>query len=268
MKMTIFMLSLVSSAIMITGLHSSYAKIEEKNVEYSVQGKTTKGFLAYDNAAKEKRPGVIVVHEWWGLNDYARMRARMLAKLGYVALALDMYGDGRQATHPDDAAKFSSEIMKNFDTGKARFNAALDFLKSRPNVDPDRIAAVGYCFGGGVVLNMARQGADLKAAVSFHGGLTAVRPAEPGEVKAKILVLHGGADKFSTPEQIAAFKKEMTDAGADFKFVIYPGAWHAFTNPAATALGKKFKIPIAYNASADKKSWAEMSGFMSAVFKK
>jgi dienelactone hydrolase len=227
-----------------------------------------RGYLAYNDDVKEKRPGVLVVHEWWGLNDYARMRARMLAKLGYVALALDMYGEGKQVTHPDEATKFSSEIMKHFETGKARFMAALDFLKSQPNVDPNRIAAVGYCFGGGVVLNMARQGVDLKAVVSFHGGLTAVRPARPGEVKAKILVLNGAADKFTTTEQICAFKKEMTDAGADFRFINYPGAMHSFTNPASTALGKKFNLPLAYNAAADKKSWAEMSKFLRAVFKK
>ena len=268
MKMNIFMLSLVFSAIIMAGLQSAYAKIEVKNVEYSAQGITLKGYLAYNDAAKEKRPGVLVVHEWWGLNDYARMRARMLAELGYVALALDMYGEGKQAMHPDDAKKFSSEIMKNFETGKERFMAGLEFLKEQPGVDPERIAAVGYCFGGGVVLNMARQGVDLKAAVSFHGGLTAVRPAQPGEVKAKILVLNGAADKFTTSGQIDAFKKEMTAAGADYKFINYPGALHAFTNPAATALGKKFNLPLAFNAGADRKSWAEMRTFLGNAFKK
>jgi dienelactone hydrolase len=265
MKRTQVMLSLVLSALLVPGLHSAYAKIEGKNVEYTAQGMKMKGYLPYDDAIKERRPGILVVHEWWGHNDYARMRARMLAKLGYAALALDMYGKGRQASHPDDAKKFSSEIMKNFDTGKERFMAALQLLKEQPNVDPERIAAVGYCFGGSVVLNMARQGADLKAVVSFHGGLAAVRPAQAGEVRARILVLHGGDDGFSTPEQIEAFKKEMTDAGADYRFVVYPGAWHAFTNPAATKLGKKYKLPLAYNADADRKSWAEMSKFLSAV---
>jgi len=268
MKRTSLMVSLVFLALLIPGLHSAYAKIIGKNVEYTAQGMTMKGFLAYDDAVKERRPGILVVHEWWGWNDYARMRARMIAKLGYVALALDMYGEGKQAMHPDDAKKFSSEVMKNFDVGKERFMAAQQFLKDQPNVDPERIGAVGYCFGGGVVLNMARQGADLKAAVSFHGMLAPVKPAQPGEVKAKILVLHGGADKFTTPEQIEAFKKEMTDAGADYKFIVYPGAWHAFSNPAATALGSKFKIPLAYNAAADKKSWADMSTFLDDALKK
>jgi dienelactone hydrolase len=136
-----------------------------------------KGYLAYDENIQVKRPGVLVVHEWWGLNDYARKRAKMLADLGYAALAIDMYGDGKTAVHPDDAGKFSSELMKNFDVAKARFAAALDFLQQQPFIDPTRIAAIGYCFGGGVVLNMARQGLGLKGVASFHGGLTAIKPA-------------------------------------------------------------------------------------------
>ena len=241
--------------------------ISGKTVEYSAQGMVMKGYLAYDENIKGRRPGVLVVHEWWGLNDYARKRARMVAELGYTALAADMYGDGKQAMHPDNAKKFSSELMKNFDDAKARFRAAMDFLKQQPNVDPTRIAAIGYCLGGGVVLNMARQGVDLKGVASFHGGLTAVKPAQPGGVKAKILVLHGGADKFVTPEQIEAFKQEMKSAGADFQFISYPGATHSFTNPEATELGKKFNMPIAYNADADKKSWSELKEFLKKIFK-
>lgn len=252
---------------MATGLTPAYAKITGKNVEYTAEGVALKGYLAYDDSMKGKRPGVLVVHEWWGLNDYVRKRARMLAELGYTALAVDMYGDGKTATHPDDAGKFSSEVMKNFDAAKARFTAAEDFLKKQPTVDPDRVAAIGYCFGGGVVLNMARQGADLKGVVSFHGSLTAVKPAEPGAIKAKILVLHGGDDKFTTPEQIEMFKEEMKKAGADYRFIVYPGAIHAFSNPDATALGKKFNIPIAYNAEADRKSWEEMKKFFEMIFR-
>jgi len=251
-----------------TGFASAKSKIERKTVEYRAGGVVMKGYLAYDSTVKGKRPGILVVHEWWGLNDYARKRARMLAALGYTALAVDMYGEGKQATHPDDAAKFSSELMKNFGAAKARFMAAMAFLKQQPSVDPEEIAAIGYCFGGGIVLNMARQGVDLKGAVSFHGSLIAVKPAEPGSVKAKILVLHGGEDKFTTPEQIAAFKKEMNAAGADFRFIVYPGATHSFTNPEADVYAKKFHIPIAYNASADKKSWAEMKEFLHMIFKK
>ena len=250
------------------GFASAKSKIEGKTVEYTAGGVVMKGYLAYDSNIKGKRPGILVVHEWWGLNDYARKRARMLAALGYTALAVDMYGEGKQATHPDDAAKFSSELMKNFATAKTRFMAAMEFLKKQPSVDPEQIAAIGYCFGGGIVLNMARQGVDLKGVVSFHGGLVAVKPAEPGAVKAKILVLQGGADKFATPEQIAAFKKEMKAAGADFRFIVYPGAMHSFTNPKADVYAKEFHLPIGYNASADKKSWAEMKKFLHMIFRK
>ena len=225
-----------------------------------------KGYLAYDKDVKGKRPGVLVVPEWWGLNDYARRRAGMLAELGYTALAVDMYGEGKVVTTPDEAGKLSSEAMKNFDASKAGFMAALDFLKGQPTVDPSRIAAIGYCFGGGVVLNMARQGVDLKGVASFHGGLAAVKPVQPGSVRAKILVLNGGADKFITPEQIEAFKQEMKAAGADFQFISYPGALHSFTNPEATELGKKFNIPIAYNAQADKESWSEMKRFLTKIY--
>ena len=243
-------------------------KIIGTTVEYNAQGVVMKGYLAYDENINGKRPGVLVVHEWWGLNEYARKRARMLAELGYSALAVDMFGEGKQAMHPDDAGKFSSELMKNFDVAKARFVAAMDFLKQQPTADPTRIAAIGYCFGGGVVLNMARQGVDLKGVVSFHGSLTAVKPVQPGSVRAKILVLHGADDRFIPPEQIEAFKQEMNAAGADFRFISYPGALHSFTNPGATELGKKFNMPIAYHAQADKKSWNEMKGFLSTVLKK
>jgi dienelactone hydrolase len=250
----------------VTGVNGE-PKIQGRTVEYSVQGGAMKGYLAYDENVKDKRAGVLVVPEWWGLNDYARRRARMLAELGYTALAVDMYGEGKVVTTPEQAGKLSSEAMKNFDLTKARFMAALDFLKGQPTVDPSRVAATGYCFGGGVVLNMARQGVDLKGVVSFHGSLTAIKPAQPGSVRAKILVLSGGADKFIAPEQIEAFKEEMKTAGAAFQFISYPGALHSFTNPEATELGKKFNMPIAYNAQADKDSWSEMKGFLSTVFK-
>jgi dienelactone hydrolase len=249
------------------GLTSAHAKVVGKNVDYTAGGVTLKGYLAYDENVKGKRPGVLVVHEWWGHDEYARKRARMLAELGYTALAVDMYGDGKQAMHPDDAGKFSSEVMKNFDTAKARFEAAEAFLKKQPTVDPSRIGAIGYCFGGAVVLNMARQGADLKAVASFHGNLSAVKPAEAGKVKAKIRVYNGADDKFVPAEAVEAFKKEMTDAKADFKFISYPGAVHSFTNPEATEHGKKFNLPLAYNEKADKESWADMTQFFKEICK-
>ncbi len=258
----------VASVLLMAGLAEAAPKIKGQPVEYTAGSTVLKGYLAYDENIKGKRPGVLVVHEWWGHNEYARKRARMLAKLGYTALAVDMYGDGKQAMHPDEAGKFSSEVMKHFnDDGKTRFLAAEEFLKMQPTVDPANIAAIGYCFGGGVVLNMARQGADLKGVASFHGSLAAVQPAEPGAIKAKIRIYHGGADKFTTPEGIEAFKKEMTDAKADFKFISYPGAVHSFTNPDATKLGLKYKLPLAYNAKADEESWAAMPQFLKEIFK-
>lgn len=267
-KASVFFAMIIMVTVMATAIGKAEAAIIEKNVEYSAQGVVLKGFLAYDDKIQEKRPGILVVHEWWGLNDYARKRAQMLARLGYTALAVDMYGDGKQALHPDDAGKFSSEIMKNFDVGKARFLAAEEFLKNQPTVDPSRIGAIGYCFGGGVVLNMARQGADLAAVASFHGNLQAVKPAEPGMVKAKIRVYTGGSDKLVPPDAVEAFKKEMTDAKADYKVIVYPEALHSFTSREATELGKKFNLPMAYNKKADRESWQDMRKFFDTVFKK
>ncbi len=268
MKRLLTKLIVFTLVLGMVGVASAEPKIQGKTVEYSGQGVVMKGYLAYDKNIMGKQPGVLVVHEWWGLNNYARKRAQMLAELGYTAFAIDMYGEGKVAMHPDDARKFSSELMKNFDVAEARFLAAMDFLKQQPTVDSTRIAAIGYCLGGGIVLNMARQGVDLKGVASFHGGLTAVKPAQPGMVKAKILVLNGAADKFTTPEQIEAFKQEMKAAGADFQFISYPGAMHSFTNPDADALGKKFNLPFAYNANADRESWNEMKEFLKAIFEK
>ena len=268
MKTLPIMLITFSLAVVVAGIASAKPDIEGREVSYSTQSVVMKGYLAFDKNIKGKRPGVLVVHEWWGHNEYARKRALLLAEMGYTALAVDMYGDGKQAMHPDEAGKFSSEVMKNFDVAKARFMAAMEFLKKQPEVDKDRIAAIGYCFGGGVVLNMARQGADLKGVASFHGSLAPVKPAQPGVVKAKVLVLHGGDDKFTTPEQIEAFKKEMKDAGVDFRFIVYPGAIHSFTNPAADEYAKKFNLPLGYNADADHKSWEELRKFLGTIFKK
>ena len=268
MKRMAIILVTMFLAVVVAALSSVEAKVVGKKVEYSAQGTILKGYLAYDDKITGKRPGVLVVHEWWGLNEYARKRARMLAALGYTALAVDMYGDGKQAMHPDDAGRFSGDIFKNFDVGKARFLAAEEFLKQQPTTDPSRIAAIGYCFGGGVVLNMARQGADLAGVASFHGNLKAVKLATPGMVKAKIRVYTGGSDKLVPPDAVENFKKEMTDAKADYSVTVYPGALHSFTSPDATMLGKKFNLPMAYNAKADKESWQEMKQFLDMIFKK
>ncbi len=185
------------------------AKVITQNINYTVDGTSLKGYLAYDDSIHGQRPGVLVVHEWWGHNDYARERARMLASLGYTAFALDMYGDGKTASHPGDAAKFSGAVKKNLTLAKARFLAALEQLQSHKTTDKSRLAAIGYCFGGGIVLEMARQGIDLKGVVSFHGSLTTQQPARAGKIKAGVLVLNGAADPFVKPQDITEFEKEM-----------------------------------------------------------
>ncbi len=255
-------------ALVLTVVTISRAAVVEKPVEYLAGKDTLKGYIAYDDNLKEKRPGILVVHEWWGNNDYSRMRASMLAQLGYVAFALDMYGNGRQANNPDEAGKLAGEVGKDLPLMTARFTAALDELKKNEFVDPTRIGAIGYCFGGGVVLNMARQGVDLRGVVSFHGNLATQAPAEKGKVKAQILVCNGADDKFASAQVIKDFKGEMKSAGVGFTFINYAGSVHAFTNPAATELGKKFNMPIAYNEKADKKSWRDMQNFFKKVFRK
>ena len=249
------------------GISSSKAGIAGKQVEYTTEGGSMQGYLAYDEGIQGRRPGILVVPEWWGVNDYTRKRARTLAELGYTALVVDMYGKGKLAVNPEEAGKLSSEVKSNKTLAERRFAAALGFLKGQPTVDPQRVAAIGYCFGGGVVLNMARWGVDLKGVVSFHGDLTTVDPAKPGGIKAKILVLTGADDPFVPLKQVDVFKQEMQGAGADFRVILYPGAKHSFTNPEADALGKKFSIPIAYQKEADTKSWNEMKSFLASALK-
>lgn len=240
--------------------------VQGKEVSYTADGTAMKGYLA-SPAGDGKHPGVLVVHEWWGLNSYARKRAEQLAELGYVALAVDMYGDGKTASHPEDAGKFAGEVRAHMDVAEKRFLAALELLRSQPNVKPDEIAAIGYCFGGGIVLEMARRGVDLKGVVSFHGSLGTDAPAQPGQVKAQVLVYNGADDPFVKPEAVEAFKKEMDAAGVKYEFVNLPGAKHSFTNPDADEFGQKFNLPLAYNAQADKTSWAGMQAFFKRIFK-
>lgn len=244
----------------------SQAAIHTEEISYSDGATTLKGYLAYDDASKTPRPGVLVVHEWWGHNDYARKRAKMLAEMGYVALALDMYGDGKQAAHPDEAGKFSGEIAQNSALGKTRFLAALETLKKQPQTDAKRIAAIGYCFGGGVVLQMAREGVDLAGVASFHGSLGTTRPAEAGKVKAQIAVYYGESDPFSPKEEVEKFKAEMSQAQVNVRYKAYPNVLHSFTNPDADSYGEKFKMPLRYNAEADKDSWADLKSFLGSVF--
>lgn len=244
----------------------AYAEIVTREVSYKQGDTVMKGLVAYDDSTYAKRPGVLVIHEWWGHNDYARKRARMLAELGYTALAVDMYGDGKTADHPDDAGKFSRAVGGNPQLAKARFDAAVKTLKQQPMVDAERIAAIGYCFGGGIVLGMARMGTDIDGVVSYHGSLGTQSPASKGDIKTRILVFNGADDPFVKAEQIEAFKQEMDAAGADYRFVNYPGAVHSFTNPGADALGKKFNLPLAYNEKADKDSWEQTQAFFKKIF--
>lgn len=258
---------LLFAGLMLVAASTSHAAIQEREVTYSANGTALKGYIAYDDATKGKRPGILVVHEWWGHNDYARRRAHMLAEHGYTAMALDMYGDGKQAHHPDDAQKFASEVSQNAALARARFEAALNLLKQEKSVDAANIAAIGYCFGGSVVLNMARAGEPLKAVTSFHGGLSTQQPAERGKVTARIASFTGENDPMIPATQVAAFREEMKKAGVKYKVVTYPGATHAFTNPAADEYGRKFNLPLAYDAVADKASWDAGLAFLADAFK-
>lgn len=242
------------------------AAIVTEEIEYEAHGTRLLGYLAYDDAIAGERPGVLVVHEWWGLNDYARQRARQLAELGYTALAIDMYGDGRQAEHPEQAGELAAQVAERWDEARARFNAGLAVLQGRQTTDAKRIAAIGYCFGGGVVLNMARSGLDIAGVASFHGSLSSSIEARPGQVKAAVLVLHGADDPFIPLDDVNAFKEEMAAAEVDYRFVAYPGAVHGFTNPDADRFGERFGLPLAYDAAADRASWAEMQDFFKRIF--
>ena len=190
----------------------------------------------------------------------------MLAELGYTALAVDMYGDGKQASHPEDAGKFAGAVRKNMPEAEARFNAAKTVLKNHKSTDPDKIAAIGYCFGGGLLLELARRGLDIDGVVSFHGSLATENPAGPGDIKTKVLVCHGAADPFVKPEHVSALKSEMKNAKADFTFKEYAGAKHSFTNSEADKFGKKFNLRLEYNAQADKQSWQDMKDFLQTIF--
>jgi len=243
------------------------SSIVGEEVNYTTESTAMKGYLAYDADIREKRPGILVVHEWWGHNEYTRERARMLAELGYTALAVDMYGDGKQANHPDDAGKFSGMVMQNIDEAKARFDAALKLLKSQPSVDSTEIAAIGYCFGGSVVLTMANAGEDLDAVAAFHSGVQL--PIMPSDkLKARVLVCNGGADPFVSPESVLAFKGAMDSIGATYEYIDYEGAQHAFTSKDADSLGLKFQLPLAYQEKADQESWKKLQELLNETFNK
>ena len=240
--------------------------IRTEDVTYSAGATNCKSYIAYDGAGGERRPGVLVVHEWWGLDDYIRGRARTLAEMGYTALAVDMYGNGQTAADPEGAGALMTSVLGDMEAGTARLRAAFDALAGHPSVDADRVAAIGYCFGGAMVLHGARIGMDLKGVVSFHGSLGSFHKPAKGEVKARVLVCHGAADSLVSDEEIAGIKQEMADAGADFRFIAYEGALHGFTNPEATANGKKYGLPLKYDEAVDKRSWGDMQALFSEIF--
>jgi dienelactone hydrolase len=241
--------------------------VKEEPVTYKDGDTTMKGFVVYDDAKKGKRPGIVVVHEWWGVTKHTRDEARKFAQQGYTAFVADMFGEGKTADNPKDATGLMKSLMGNPAGMQSRFNAARTQLAKHASVDAKKIGASGYCMGGAVVLNMARAGADLAGVAAFHANLAPQTPAAPGKVKAKVIVLNGADDPFVKPDSIEAFKKEMDAAKVDYKFINYPGAVHAFTNPQATEAGKKFNLPLAYHPEADKQSKAEAAKFFRSVFK-
>lgn len=259
------LLALVASLLAAPAL----AAIQEKPVSYSDGEATLHGFVVSDSARAGKRPGIIVVPEWWGITKHTHAEAHRLAREGYTAFIADMYGNGKTADNPKDAGALANSVMKDPKVMEARFNAARAELAKQPTVDPARIGAVGYCFGGAVVINMARAGADLAGVVGFHAslGLNTPPPA-PGTVKAKVLILNGADDPFVKKEEYATLERELGAANADVRVVTYPGAVHAFTNPEATALGKKFNLPLRYDAKANKEAEAEASKFFASAFGK
>ncbi|RYZ56189.1 MAG: dienelactone hydrolase family protein [Sphingobacteriales bacterium] len=239
--------------------------VKEEVISYGPDSGAYQGFIAYPEQYSRVSPVVLVVPEWWGLNDYVKTRARQLAALGYFAFAVDMYGKGQVAATPDEAKKHAMPFYSNPEMGLQRLKAAMQKLHNYPFADTSRIAAIGYCFGGSMVLNAAKAGMPLKGVVSFHGSLSGMAPQK--DLKARILVCHGTADKNVPPEDVARFRKQLDSAGANYIFREYEGATHAFTNPDATATGKKFNMPIEYNATADSASWNEMKIFLADVLR-
>jgi dienelactone hydrolase len=243
---------------------SASAAVQVQEVDYKVGKKDFKGYLAFDDAQQDKRPGVLVIPEWWGMTDYPRDRAKQLAELGYVAFATDMYGEGKMTDDPKEAGKLATEVKKNPEFARERLAAGLEQLKKSAKVDEDKLAAIGYCFGGTMVLNMARWNMPVKGVVSFHGDLSNDQK-KPEHIDSKVLVATGDADAFVPPEQVKAFEEEMKSAGADYKVLHYEGAHHAFTNPKAD---EHHIDNIKYNEKADKESWQAMKDFLAEVLKK
>ncbi|HUC81461.1 MAG TPA: dienelactone hydrolase family protein [Flavisolibacter sp.] len=239
--------------------------IKEEAVSYDDNGTTLKGYVAYNGSSNDRKPIVLVVPEWWGVTEYPRMRAQMLAEMGYFAMTVDMYGNGKLAENPKDATEASRPYYDDPALAKSRLDAALQKAKTFAQADTAKVAAIGYCFGGSMVLNYAKMGAPVAGVVSFHGGLQGVAPQKG--TKAQFLICHGNADTFVPDAQVKAFRKSMDSAGLSYTFKTYDNATHAFTNPAATAKGQQFNLPLSYNGPADTASWNEMKTFLNSVLR-
>ncbi len=255
----IFLLIIIGSP-----MTSAHAKLVTKAVEYKQGDTVLEGYLAYDDAIKGKRPGVMVVHEWWGLNDYAKKRAEQLAEMGYVAFAADMYGKGVTTKDPQEAGRLAG-LLRGQPLLRERAQAGLKVLAQLGLADPKRLAAIGFCFGGSTVLELAYTGADLAGVVSFHGGLPVPKPEELKNLKARILILHGADDPLVKPQEMAAFHEAMRQAGADWQMISYGGAVHSFSNPKA---GDAKIKGVAYDPQAAKRSWKHMQAFFEEIFAK
>ncbi len=260
------MIALLALSMWGLTLMSAQAAVQGRELVYQVGGQSYTGFVAFDDAIKGPHPGVLVVHEWWGNNAYARHRAEMLAALGYTAFALDMYGSGKVAEHPETARAFMQAATADPDAIKRRFMAALKILQAQPGVQDDNIAAIGYCLGGGIALNMARAGMPLKGVAVFHGSLGTKQPVQAGQIKGEIAVFTGGADPYVPVEQVQAFEQEMQAAGVRYTLKSYPGAKHSFTNPASDGFAERFAMPVAYDKAADADSWPRLVDFLHRVF--
>ncbi len=241
------------------------ADVKGEVVDYKCGDAALQGYLVADESVAGKRPGVLVVHEWWGLNDYPKHRAEELAKMGYVAFAVDIYGKGVVTTDRGEATKLVMKYKGDRKLLRERINAGLEVLKNHKLVDPDRIAAIGYCFGGTTVLELARSGAKVAGIVAFHAGLDTPTPEDAKNIKCKVLALNGGDDASANDDQLSKFQKEMRDAKVDWQVVQYGGAVHGFTNPANPKGGGG---PVAYDEKADKRSWEAMKVFFAEIFAK
>jgi dienelactone hydrolase len=257
--------ALIIMVVVLAGTTYVQAAVQTKNITYQTGGVECRGYLAWDDALQGRRPGVLVVHEWWGLNDYARRRADDLAKLGYIAFAADMYGEGKTTAHPNEAGQMAGKVRANVDEWRKRAVAALDVLKSQSQCDNTKLAAIGYCFGGATVLEVAYSGADLKAVASFHGALPTPTPEEVQQIKAAILVCHGANDPFIPAKVVKAFRDALDKGNAKYEFIPYPGVVHSFTVPDADKHGDP---GMKYDKAADEDSWKRMQALLTEKFGK